>query len=266
MLTLRKISFPAFGLALMSTLVACDGHGGTAAGEIDRTPRPPIIPALSKPYAEVPVVNGVSVSGVVTVDGPAPAGQAVNVTSDSATCGGGADSVVAVSNGKVQQAIVWLEGVEEGKARTRERRYELVQERCRLSPRVQAVTARGTVNVLSVDPVVHRTRFVWQPTGEPVSIVSHVDAGQVVPDEKVASRAGLIEIRCDEHEWTHGWLAVFDHPYFAVTGSDGRFELPDVPPGNYRLVTWHERSGRTTRPITVRAGEPADVSVALRLR
>lgn len=263
---LPKIFSGTCALLLLSTLAACDGHSGAAAGEVDRTPRPPVIPALSKAYREVAVTGGGTISGMVTVDGPPPAARAVTVTSDSAVCGEGADSVVAVRGGSVQDAIVWLEGVEEGKALTNERRYSLTQERCRLSPRVQAVTAGGTVNVLSLDPVVHRTRFVWQPTNKAVSVVSHVDAGAVVPDQKVASKAGLLEIRCDEHEWTHGWLAVFDHPYFAVTDRDGSFELPEVPPGNYQLVTWHERAGRTARPVTVKAGEKVDVNVALRLR
>ena len=30
------------------------------------------------------------------------------------------------------------------------------------------------------------------------------------------------------------------HPYYAVTDESGRFELTDVPPGEYELVAWHE--------------------------
>ena len=30
------------------------------------------------------------------------------------------------------------------------------------------------------------------------------------------------------------------HPYYAVTDESGRFELTDVPPGQYEIVAWHE--------------------------
>jgi Carboxypeptidase regulatory-like domain len=35
-------------------------------------------------------------------------------------------------------------------------------------------------------------------------------------------------------------MLVIPHPYYAVTDESGRFELTDVPPGEYELVAWHE--------------------------
>ncbi len=35
-------------------------------------------------------------------------------------------------------------------------------------------------------------------------------------------------------------MMVVSHPYYAVTDQDGRFELTDVPPGDYEVVAWHE--------------------------
>jgi hypothetical protein len=49
-------------------------------------------------------------------------------------------------------------------------------------------------------------------------------------------------------------VAVFDHPYFAVTPAAGAFVLDSVPPGQYVLMAWHERFGRTQQPVTVRPG------------
>ncbi|HEY1190126.1 MAG TPA: carboxypeptidase regulatory-like domain-containing protein, partial [Gemmata sp.] len=45
------------------------------------------------------------------------------------------------------------------------------------------------------------------------------------------------------HNWMRGYVRAFDHPYFAVTGANGRFELRDVPAGTWRLVVWHEAVG-----------------------
>jgi hypothetical protein len=40
-----------------------------------------------------------------------------------------------------------------------------------------------------------------------------------------------------------GCLRIFDHPYYAVTDAEGKFELRDAPVGKYRLVYWHEKVG-----------------------
>jgi len=45
-----------------------------------------------------------------------------------------------------------------------------------------------------------------------------------------------IVIQCDIHAWMNAWVYVFDHPWFAVTDSEGRFRIEGLPPGVYRLV------------------------------
>jgi len=45
------------------------------------------------------------------------------------------------------------------------------------------------------------------------------------------------------HPWIRGYVWVFDHPYFAVTDAQGNFEINLAPPGNWRLVVWHEKVG-----------------------
>jgi hypothetical protein len=46
---------------------------------------------------------------------------------------------------------------------------------------------------------------------------------------------------CDLHKFMAGYVAVFNHPYFAVTKADGTFEIPRVPAGvEVTLMAWHE--------------------------
>jgi hypothetical protein len=51
------------------------------------------------------------------------------------------------------------------------------------------------------------------------------------------------------------FLSVVSHPFFAVTGEDGRFTLKGVPPGNYMVEVIQEKLGRKTAPVTVMAHE-----------
>jgi hypothetical protein len=47
------------------------------------------------------------------------------------------------------------------------------------------------------------------------------------------------------------YIGVVDHPYFAVTGKDGSFEIPNVPPGDYVIEAWQEKLGTQEQKVTV---------------
>jgi hypothetical protein len=49
----------------------------------------------------------------------------------------------------------------------------------------------------------------------------------------------------------HAFIGVVDNPYFAVTGADGSFEIPNLPPGDYVIEAWHETLGTQEQKITV---------------
>jgi hypothetical protein len=71
----------------------------------------------------------------------------------------------------------------------------------------------------------------------------------------------LIRFKCDVHAWMYAYVGVVSHPYFAVSGTGGTFEIANVPVGTYTIQTWHERFGSLTRPVRVTAGATAIVDV-----
>jgi hypothetical protein len=70
-------------------------------------------------------------------------------------------------------------------------------------------------------------------------------------------------VRDVQHPWTRAYLAVFDHPYFAVTGNGGTFTIDGVPPGKYKLNAWHERTGVSVQDVDVSANGATKVQIAL---
>jgi len=56
-----------------------------------------------------------------------------------------------------------------------------------------------------------------------------------------------------------GYVAVSPHPFAAVTGSDGKFQLTNVPPGHHTLTAWHELGGERTAEVVVVPGRTAEV-------
>lgn len=73
----------------------------------------------------------------------------------------------------------------------------------------------------------------------------------------LAQESAPIPFKCSVHPWMAGYVRVFDHPYYAVTDANGRFEIKDAPAGKYRVVYWHENSvrggaqGRFGEPIAI---------------
>jgi len=61
------------------------------------------------------------------------------------------------------------------------------------------------------------------------------------------------------HPWMHSYIAVFKHPFFAVTGKDGGFELKNLPPGEYTIEAWHEKLGTMTQHVKIAQGESKQV-------
>ncbi len=95
---------------------------------------------------------------------------------------------------------------------------------------------------------------------------------QIMPPNSTLPIKGLkadrfpIAIKCNIHPWMSAWVRVFDHPYFAVTDADGRFEIKDAPAGRQRLIVWQESvgwrggpAGRAGTPITVEPGKVTDL-------
>ena len=48
------------------------------------------------------------------------------------------------------------------------------------------------------------------------------------------------------HPWMRANILVKDHPYFAVTDSDGNFEIRNLPAGEREFRCWHEVAGYIT--------------------
>jgi hypothetical protein len=84
--------------------------------------------------------------------------------------------------------------------------------------------------------------------------------------EKLKAQRLPVILTCTMHGWMEGWLRVFDHPYYAITDADGRFEIPLAPAGRWRLTVWHEANGwrggaagKDGEPVVVRRAPVTDL-------
>jgi len=233
-----------------------DSSGGTVALGIDD----------KRPYRPSSAGAG-SIAGKLTLQGE-PRDSVVAVANDPKVCGDSAAVHQTVTDGtSLGNVLVWIDGIDAGKPLPDVRRETLTIEHCRFEPRILAVTAKTTINVFSRDHATHQMDFYREGADEPIEHIRTVDEGAVVPSEKIASVPGIVEIRCKEHGFARGYVAVFDHPYFAVTDESGAFKIEGLPPGTYTVKIWHERLAQpmTQRVVVQPSGESRlDTSVALR--
>jgi hypothetical protein len=61
----------------------------------------------------------------------------------------------------------------------------------------------------------------------------------------------FLRVKCDVHNWMFAYIGVVDHPYFAVSGKDGAYRVPNVPPGTYTVEAYHRKAGKVVRELTV---------------
>lgn len=207
-----------------------------------------------------------AVGGTMSLQG-VPADSLIPITRDSTVCGDSASITGGHGGMSPGNVLIWVDGIAAGKPLPEIRRQTLVIERCRFEPRLMAVAAGTTINVVSKDHTTHTSKFFREGTNEPIETIYMMDAGQVVPSEKIARQPGIVEVRHVEHPWTKGFIAVFDHPYFAVTDAKGSFRIDSLPPGTYTVKVWHERlSQPAEQRVVVNTGGVGRLEMMLSLK
>ena len=66
--------------------------------------------------------------------------------------------------------------------------------------------------------------------------------------------------KCDVHDHMYAYIAVMEHPYYAVTDETGEFTISNVPLGKYKIQAWHEALGILEKEVIVEAGKTAQVN------
>lgn len=124
----------------------------------------------------------------------------------------------------------------------------LDQKGCRYQPRVLGVRAGQALEVRNSDGIMHNVHFLPEANEEKnlamPPFLEKIEVEFVEPEP-------AFPVKCDIHPWMKAWVAVMDHPFFAVTGADGTYAIEGLPAGDYEVTAWHEKLGKRTQNITV---------------
>jgi plastocyanin len=204
-----------------------------------------------------------TISGRVRFEGPAPAVETVRIDADKdcVTLAGSdqqpAEFIVLGDGDALQNVFVYVKnGLEKHTFPVPSAPVVLDQQRCRYAPRVLGLRVGQPLEILNSDPLLHNVR-------SEAEINQPFNQGQPVQGMKFShtftTREVMVSMKCDVHAWMNAYVGVLEHPYFAVTGEAGTFNLPNLPPGTYTIEAWHERLGVQTSQVTVGPKESKDV-------
>ena len=214
-------------------------------------------PARARPSATDGSAPGTAtVKGSVKFLGQRPAPTRINMNADP-TCAklhpGGVtvEDVVAAADGALQNAVVFVsEGLGDRTFDPPAQPVTMEQKGCIYAPHIVTLRANQELDIMNNDTTTHNIHPVpannreWnkaQPPG------TRVDA--TFAREEIA-----IPLKCNIHPWMRSYIAVFKHPFFAVTDKAGNFELKNLPPGDYTIEAWHEKLGTSVQKISVSTG------------
>ncbi len=204
-----------------------------------------------------PQGNGV-VNGTISFTGTAPANPTIDMNAESACkakhTGVITDPQVVVRDGKVGNVFVYVKsGLPAGATYAAPSESVVIdQDGCLYKPRILGVMAGQNIDIKNSDPVLHNIKAV--PKTNRGFNISQPTAG-MVSKRKFDQPEQMVPLQCNVHSWMHASVGVMNHPFFATTSEDGKFEIKGLPAGTYEIEAWHEKLGPKTMTVTVGEGE-----------
>jgi plastocyanin len=202
-----------------------------------------------------------SISGTVVFEGRVPALRPLAMDADPACAKMHGKPVpnemlVLGSGNTMANIMVWVsKGLPAGKTwPVPKTPVTLDQKGCQYVPHVMGIMVGQTYRILNSDGILHNVHALPK--------INKAFNRAMPPTVKEATATfdkeeAIFQIKCDVHPWMSAYVGVFTHPFFAVTGTDGKYTISGLDPGTYEITAWHERLGTQTASVTVGASGTA---------
>jgi len=155
----------------------------------------------------------------------------------------GVTGKATLTRGAAREAVVYLEGGPPASPLA----HAMVDQREKMfEPHV--VTRGTTVRFPNDDTIFHNVFAYFKAKKFDLGMYARGATKSITFD-----KTGLVVLLCNVHSDMSAYIMVVDTPFYAVTDAQGRFRMPNVPPGAYTLHAWHESGAEQTRAVTVGA-------------
>jgi hypothetical protein len=213
-----------------------------------------------------------TIKGQVVFPGDPPAAKPLAIVKDQAACLAkgpilSEELVVNPSNKGVKNVFVWITTADGKKppiapalVAIKGKEVSLDQPMCAFVPHSQGMREGQTLVVKNTAPIAHNVNWAGGQVKNPGGNVI-VPSGKDHKVTNLKADKAPVGISCNIHGWMKGWIRVFDHPYFAVTDADGKFEIKDAPAGKFKIWYWTDAgwkggaAGKDGFDITIKGGD-----------
>ncbi len=217
--------------------------------------------SIALAYDVIDVKDGGVVKGKVKITGDIPPDETVKITKDIHHCGEvlPREKYVISKNGGIKNVVVFIQNILKGKPVPKEG-VIIDNKNCAFQPHVQVGTKGQMLIIKNSDPMLHNTHIYLGKR----TVYNFALPKTGMELKKPINQTGLMTVECDAHDWMKGYLYVVDHPYITVTDTNGNFSIEDIPPGEYKLVIWHEALGQQERDVKVTPNGVIDLTIEYR--
>jgi len=255
---LRNTWVGLLGIALATTL-ACGGSQETSS-----TSAKPESPSAAPSGQKVDTATAGDVKGVAMIDGTAPKNEPIKMNADPVcvkqnTTPQSQETYMVSADGKnLGNVFVYVkDGLGSYVFDTPTESAKIDQKDCRYHPHVFGMRVNQPLEIVNSDPTLHNIHAM--PKGN-----SEFNNGQPIQGMKMShtfdKQEVMVPFKCDVHGWMNAYVGVMNHPYYAVSDKDGKFELKGLPPGTYTIEAWHEKLGTQTASVTLAAKDSKDIT------
>jgi hypothetical protein len=200
-----------------------------------------------------------TVKGQIVWEGDVPKQPSIAVTADKKVCDLDKepleeDYLVNPTNKGLKNVFVWIRPVGAAKdapfpkelinpalAKPATDTVEIDQPCCRFIPHVLAARQGQTMVIKNSAPIAHNAKWSSGNNGDFNNQL--IAGGSFTVPKPLVSEPREVTLQCNIHGWMKAHVRVFDHPYFAITDADGKFEIKDAPVGNFNLFVHHPANG-----------------------
>lgn len=202
------------------------------------------------------------ISGKVMLDGNPPEMPEIKAIASTPGCSAihkdpvYEDTVVVADKGELANVIVFIKENNPGelKGPQVEKPAVVDQKGCMYTPHVLAVEAGQPIIVKNSDPFMHNVHSMAIDNQAFNFAQVNVSEKKIEPFTAVET----FQLKCDVHPWMKSIVRVFDNPYFAVTGENGKYTIDTkgLKDGTYTVQAWHELyHDSAPQQITVKNGK-----------
>ncbi len=136
---------------------------------------------------------------------------------------------------------------------------------CRYEPHVVFARVGQKIRIKNDDTVAHNHHVYSVKSRQFGYVVQPNDPAGEVHEVRFAERLPA-KVGCDIHPWMMAYWLVIDHPYAAITGKDGTFQIKHLPVGEHELHVWQERIGyveKVIHKVTIKSDETTMFDLAI---